>query len=389
MTIGNMDMHETSKEHKEKVTVLLIEDDQFLREEALAWLHFEGYNAIGAANGIEGVRLAQVHRPDLVVSDIMMPEKDGFAVLTEMRSHPETLLVPFIFLTARAERSDVRHSMQLGADDYITKPFSREELLNAIESRLLRQAAHAEQAKESLDELRRVLNYTLPHEMRTPLNAILGFAELLSLDAGTLSNKVVAEIAGHILHSGRRLHHLIENYLVYAQIEFLRNDSEQTAVLRHTHAIGVGAAVRRTAATLAGDYARTSDLQLAVDESEPFVTVGNQDWEKIIFELIDNAFKFSAQGTPVTITATSGAHQYVLVIQDHGRGMTADQIHQIAAYAQFNRRIYEQKGTGLGLAIAKGLVDLYGGTFELQSEPAQGVRVSVALQCQAAGPSSE
>ena len=373
-----------AKARTDKATILLIEDDPFLREEALAWLDFEGYAVIGAADGREGVALALLHRPDLVVSDIMMPEMDGFAVLRELRSHPETALTPLVFLTARTERADIRLGMQLGADDYLTKPFSRMELLSAVQSRLVRRAAHAEQAKDTLDELRRVLNYTLPHEMRTPLNSILGFAELLASDAGSMQKAAVTEIANHILQSGRRLHHLIENYLVYAQIEFLRTDSEQVAVMRKAHAVGVGVAVRRVAAKLAADYGRSDDLQLAVDERESFVSVGHQDWQKLIFELIDNAFKFSTKGTPVSITAQTDDSTYTLQIEDKGRGMTEEEIGRIAAYSQFNRRLYEQKGAGLGLAIAKGLVDLYGGSFAVESRPGQGTRVRLELQCQTA-----
>jgi len=379
-------MHATEADHP---TILLIEDDEILREEAQAWLNFEGYHALTAVNGVQGVRLALLHRPALIVCDIMMPELDGFGVLLEVRSHPETLLTPFIFLTALSERSDVRFGMQLGADDYVTKPFTRQELLAAIEARLLRQQVQENESQKSLEELRRVLNYTLPHELRTPLNAILGFADLLAIDAATLPRPAIVDIANHIVHSGRRLHHLIENYLVFAQIEFLRHDLTQAAPLRAERSIGVGTAVRRAALAAAASYGRERDLRLEVDAAEPAVGVGNQDWEKIVFELIDNAFKFSPQGSPVVITTSTHDDEYVLAIQDQGRGMSAVQIEQIAAYAQFNRKLYEQSGAGLGLAISRGLVDLCGGTFELHSELAQGTHVRVVLRTHPAGTDSD
>ncbi len=91
-------------------------------------------------NGILGILWAQENIPDLVICDVMMPEMSGHDVLAEMRELPETALTPFIFLTAMADKGDIRHGMELGADDYLTKPFTRDELLNAITSRLLKQA---------------------------------------------------------------------------------------------------------------------------------------------------------------------------------------------------------------------------------------------------------
>lgn len=103
--------------------ILVIEDDPRIRDEVLTWLTWEDYDATGAADGAEGVELAQQRRPDLIICDIMMPKKDGYRVLLEVRALPATALIPFIFLTAKQEKDDIRYAMELGADDYITKPF--------------------------------------------------------------------------------------------------------------------------------------------------------------------------------------------------------------------------------------------------------------------------
>ena len=115
--------------------ILLVEDDDILREEMATWLEFEGYVTTAAASGQAGLQEAIDEKYDLVVSDIMMPDMDGLELLTELRKRPDTRLLPVIFVTARAERSDVRLGMQLGADDYITKPFTRLELLQAVATR--------------------------------------------------------------------------------------------------------------------------------------------------------------------------------------------------------------------------------------------------------------
>ncbi len=117
-------------------TILLIEDNNEVRENTAEILELANYSVIQAENGKVGVELAQENKPDLIICDIMMPVLDGYGVIHLLSKSPETALIPFIFLTAKSERSDFRKGMELGADDYITKPFDDVELLKAVESRL-------------------------------------------------------------------------------------------------------------------------------------------------------------------------------------------------------------------------------------------------------------
>jgi CRP-like cAMP-binding protein/DNA-binding NarL/FixJ family response regulator len=119
-------------------TILLIEDDADMRDNTAEMLELANYRVLKAENGKRGVDMARQEVPDLVLCDIMMPELDGYGVLHLLGREPRTAEVPFIFLTARTERSDVRKGMELGADDYLTKPYEESELLNAIEGRLKR-----------------------------------------------------------------------------------------------------------------------------------------------------------------------------------------------------------------------------------------------------------
>lgn len=117
-------------------TILVIDDNTDIRENTAEILEMSGYKTLTAENGKKGVELAIKEKPDLIVCDIMMPELDGYGVLHLLRKNPETIYIPFIFLTAKTDRSDLRKGMEMGADDYITKPFEDIELLNAIEVRL-------------------------------------------------------------------------------------------------------------------------------------------------------------------------------------------------------------------------------------------------------------
>ena len=116
--------------------VLIIEDNVDIRENIVEILELSGYTTFAANNGKTGVELAIKNLPDIILCDIMMPDLDGYGVLFMLNKHPETAATPFIFLTAKAERIDVRKGMEMGADDYLTKPFDDMELLSAIESRL-------------------------------------------------------------------------------------------------------------------------------------------------------------------------------------------------------------------------------------------------------------
>ena len=116
--------------------ILLIEDNKDMRENTAEILELSKYKVFTAKNGKEGVEIAQKEKPDLIICDIMMPVLDGYGVLHLLAKNDETASIPFIFLTAKAERNDFRKGMEMGADDYVTKPFDDIELLNAIESRL-------------------------------------------------------------------------------------------------------------------------------------------------------------------------------------------------------------------------------------------------------------
>lgn len=140
-----------------KKKVLIIEDNNDIRENVVEILQLAGYEPLAADNGKTGVELAVSHNPDIILCDIMMPELDGYGVLYMLNKNPETAATPFIFLTAKAERVDLRKGMEMGADDYLTKPFDDIELLNAIETRLKKQELQKEFHSRSLDRLNTII----------------------------------------------------------------------------------------------------------------------------------------------------------------------------------------------------------------------------------------
>jgi diguanylate cyclase (GGDEF)-like protein len=157
--------------------ILIIEDEDFVRENIFELLDAEGFEVMGAENGQIGIDLAKAMIPDLILCDVMMPGVDGYGVLTALRQDSLMASIPFIFLTAKAAKADFRQGMELGADDYITKPFTRAELLGAIASRLKKQAALENRYHTELQQAKEQLNYLIHHDSLTNLPNRLSLRE--------------------------------------------------------------------------------------------------------------------------------------------------------------------------------------------------------------------
>ncbi len=352
--------------------ILVIDDEVGLLEEIADWFTFEGYEVLSASSGAEGIELARKHLPDLVLCDIMMPDVDGYRVLSELRTNPATALTAFIFLSTLGAVRDVRRGMNLGADDYVVKPTTRAELLGAVRARLERDAAARQRAEATLDQLRAGMLMTLPHELRTPLVGIIGFGELLTMDTASYTPAEIAEMATGIVDSGVRLLRLIDHYLLFMQLELTREQNPFPDAWCDAHTV-----IQQSARQTAEAHRRESDL--LVDVMEAAVTIDADSYRKLVCELVDNAFKFSRPGTPVTVTGRVEDGMFALRITDQGAGFAPDEIKRIGAFVQFGRKRREQQGSGLGLVIAKRLAERRGGALEIDSQLDAGTTVCVRI----------
>ncbi len=357
--------------------ILVIEDEHSLRKDIMEMLGFEGYTLVGAENGLVGIREARKYLPDLIICDIMMPELDGYDVLDELRRDPQTAAIPFIFLTARTDKIDRRHGMEHGADDYLTKPFSVADLLKTISARLRRRVDIERVTAQRMEELRGNIILSMPHELRTPLTIILGFSDLLLGEMNPDLDQI-HDMARHINKAANRLYHLIENYLVYAQIETSASDADFSKMLHDSTTPHPRVVIEDQAIQKSQLYNRESDLKLEVAEVAG-IHVLEEYLKKMVEEVIDNAFKFSEQGTPVYVVGSQHEGRYLLQVTDHGRGMTAQQIRDVGAYMQFNRMLHEQQGSGLGLVIARRLAELHDAELTIESIPDHHTAVTMNL----------
>ena len=212
--------------------ILVIDDEEWLREMIQLALQQRGFQVIEAANGADGIELARKELPDLILCDINMGKVDGYLTLSSLRNEAPTAAIPFILMTGLADNASMRHGMELGADDYLPKPFTTEGLYAAVDARLKKSQTIRDEAERKLASLRDNISLMMPHEMRTPLNGILSNAELLACSAATLKPADVAEIGQEIHKSSERLARLIENFLIYAQLELVAADPKNVNALR-------------------------------------------------------------------------------------------------------------------------------------------------------------
>jgi two-component system, sensor histidine kinase and response regulator len=363
--------------------ILVIDDEEWLREMVHMALREKGFDVVEADNGATGIEAARRELPDLILCDVNMEKVNGYLTLSALRNEAATAAIPFILMTGLADNAGMRQGMELGADDYLPKPFAIEALYAAVEARLKKAQTLRQQAEKQLTDLRDNISMMLPHELRTPLNGIVAYGEILAADAAHLPPAEIAEMGRVIYDSGKRLERLIENFLIYAQLELLAADAQKVSALRHKQTSSPAKLIEERARAHAQAVERADDLVLELaDQPMPI----SEDYlAKIVDELVQNAFKFSEAGRRVHLALFPLPNGVALSVSDQGRGFSTEHITRVGAYMQFDRKMHEQQGLGLGLTIAKRLTELHGGTLTIQSKRDSATTVTVKLPAAVSG----
>lgn len=358
--------------------ILVIEDDKLVTKQIMYTLKTQNYVLENARNGVEGIEKAKSFKPDLIVCDIMMPQMNGFKVLETLKETVDTRQIPFIFVTSMSDKEHIKNALKMGAEDFITKPFTANELLESVRDRFKNQEIIEEEVQKKFDKLRRNIIYAMPHEFQTPVTTIYGFSELLYKGAGDMDREKIKEVAEAIMKSADRLINLIHKYIDYSRIEVLVSDPAEAKRVRESTFCNLIAIITSVCTAKATHWKRIDDLSLDLQEANVFITIENLS--KIVEELIDNAFKFSEPGTPVHVKSFNEGDYYVIKIIDNGRGIKDLKLEEIGAYIQFERNIYEQQGSGFGLIMVKRLVEIHNGVFYFDSIPGQETTFTVKLR---------
>jgi signal transduction histidine kinase len=346
--------------------ILVVEDDPEIRAFVCSVLQTE-YRVLSATNGEEGCQKAMKERPELIVSDVMMPIMSGLQMLTQLRSLPETADIPVILLTARQEVAEKVEGLGTGANDYLGKPFSPRELLARIEAQLrLREAAVRAAENERLAATG-MLTSGFAHEVRNPLNGLMN--ALLPLKESMLSGaegdretaKAMLEV---IEECGARIRYLAESLL-----SFVRTTDKPVPV-------NLGASLDSTLNVLAWKVPKEVVIEREYQcEAQVMGDPGalNQVW----VNLLDNALR--AVGTTGRVKVSTGTHNgmAVVAVTDTGVGIKPEDLEKL--FQPFFSTRAAGEGTGLGLALCRRIVLRHGGQIHISSEYGKGTRCEVHL----------
>lgn len=357
------------------MTILIIEDETDIRETLQELLQLNGHTVLAAADGPAGLALAE-QRPDLIFCDINMPGMDGYAVMAALQQHPHCRDIPFIFLTALADRAAQRRGMTLGADDYITKPFTEREILDAIAARIRRQRPLRERLEALLAERQREAGAAWSHELMTPLNGVLGGLQLIEAEADAIKPEELRELLGLIRDGAERQQRLSRQLVLYHELTQLKSAPPPAARLGCDAASGVAAGAAEAATRLR----READVTVQCDDAH--LPLAAAHLAAAVAELTGNALRFSSPGQPVTVTGSARAGRYTITIADQGPGMTAEECRSFGPFVQFGRAKREQQGLGLGLTIAQSVAELAAGRLVLQPGPdGRGLQAIIDVPC--------
>lgn len=332
--------------------LLIVEDEKIIRDNIKEYFELNDFVVKSAENGKVALSILRNFIPDIIISDMMMPEMDGISLLNHIREEKSTNLIPFLMLTARVDNVDYRKSMNLGADDYITKPFEFKDLHYAVISQLKKKnnvKQHiVEESLSSLQHWRNVAN----HEIFTPINVLQNILEVIKIET-----PVDSEMENIFNLSLRRLKKTLNNLMLISGVQEL-NDS-----LVHFTADFLHEFIDKIIA----DNLKIANKQIHVEKniSIPSEFFCREYSMIVLTELIENAIKFSDDKTIVTITIKEFEGKIKTEIINHSSNIQSDLNLKIKPFYQHDRVHNEQQGLGLGLYLVNSLVAKYDDKFSI------------------------
>jgi signal transduction histidine kinase len=337
-------------------TILVIEDDEAVRQTLVDLLELNGFRSLVATNGLSGLEIAQREIPSLIVTDISMPGMTGFELLDQLRRDESLRSIPVIVISAQRERSATRRGMELGAADFISKPFTESELIHSINTRL--------EKKALVDELD-AFAHTVAHDLKNPLCVLAGRLSILQEMIGNTENAELLQQASAASIAAHRLNRILDELLILAGV---RHQTVVPATI-DTASI-VSEAVDRLKDTLEAHGA--SIVQL---ENWP-AALGYAPWvTQVWVNYISNAAKYGGSRPTITLgSERSPDGNYVrFFVQDLGPGL--DESAQRKLFQPFTRlENVRAGGHGLGLSIVRRIIEKLGGRIGVDSAPGKGAR---------------
>ena len=375
-------MGESSLEQivSENGAVLVVDDNPLIVNVLKSLLGSAGYQVYTSTNGEEALGCLNQHGVDVIICDVMMPRMDGYELHHKVRGQPEYSHIPFLFLTALSDNLEVHRGKEIGADDYLVKPFDPHSLLAVVRGKITRSRNLKNLSEEKYDSYRKKVIHTLSHEFRTPLVAINTGTELLLEQQGRLDGSKMLSLLEAIRRGGQRLERLVNDFMLMQQIEagiaaklFLNRGCTRSVAEMITQFIeGKRPGLAEEGFTIEfNNLSRDAEISVY----EPHI-------HDILSRLVSNAVKFSAstESRIVELCAYNQEQEIVIEVRDRGIGIDPTKVRQaIDVFGQIDREKLEQQGGGLGLAIASRYAAINKGRLEFECRKGGGTTVSLYL----------
>ena len=355
----------------EKITV--IEDNEDVRNNVKEILETEGYEVSLAENGEIGLEVIRRTQPHLVICDIMMPEMDGYEVLEKMRKNPAIAATPFVFLTAKTSKDDLSKGMELGADDYIMKPFTIDELVSRVRMRLERRKEVIQRSEQKLKNITEHLGLPITKEINTPLKTINAMSELIMMEHFNMEKSELVEFVSLINKAGLELRDIVGKTVNYYQIEKLEHDAKLFNELKEKATQGSKEVLTTLISSIAAEFQRSSDTMTSLEDAD--LSIPQDYFAQALKEVLNNAFKYSTKGSMIKVVSGIDAKRLKIKISDEGMGMSDEQIAGIQAFSSDEN----SGGLGLGLINAKKIIELFDGSISFSSQKGIGTTVQISI----------
>ncbi|HWN97463.1 MAG TPA: response regulator [Methylomirabilota bacterium] len=355
--------------------ILVIDDDKNLAE-TLGRALRSSFHVTVATDGESGVQAALAHQPHLVLCDINMEGLNGYGTLAKLRAHPVTRTTPCILMTAEASPKGMRRGMQLGADDYLPKPFEMDELHAAVNVRLARHDRTQDEAEEKFRDLQQTFANAIPNQLLGPINDLAAQTELMSKGRRHFEPEDIISMSHDAHRSAVRVRQQIENCLLLAGL-LVADDSSPASPWRQRTRVHVLDVVQPTVVQKAKEWGRGNDLKLSLAYCQ--TQFNERALRKIVEEILDNALKYSPPGTPIEIRVFPEATQNTIEISDRGAGISPECIARLGAFMRGKQNLKMSNGCGVGLTIAKALAELNDGQLCLHARKGGGTTVRVTM----------
>ncbi len=366
--------------------ILVVEDDESIRANVCDLLLMEGFGVVLAADGSFGISAALRERPDLILCDIMMPGCDGYEVLEALRGHEETSGTPFIFLTAKADRPSLREGMDLGADDYLTKPFTSRELLTAVRTRLERQAQQDKASEQDFDEQRKQIIEILSSELRESLVSWVTMQELITQQLARLSSAELHEMLQALRLGSRHIRHAVEQLTFAAQLHLGILDAQ--AICAGSQPTNLAATVEAATNLARGFAKRNAGAFIRFDRLDRKLQIPCQRTSLgySITELIVNSLSVLADGSELVINMwqeDAVACIQIVIQTDPGSLSSVETLRLLLGASQPDRPL--QSLQERGLAIAKQILTLHDGSLRFDALSGDAYQLVIGLPLQQGG----